>query len=51
MDERKPSMNFKDIIEIVDGTPLNLEVDINVTIRGGIGACANGRDANFPSRI
>jgi hypothetical protein len=32
------SMNLKEIIELVDGTPLNPEVDLNVKIRGGIGA-------------
>ena len=31
-------MNLNDIIEIVDGTPLNPEVDMNIKIRGGIGA-------------
>ncbi len=31
-------MNLKDIIEMVDGTPLNPEVDLNVKIRGGCGA-------------
>ena len=31
-------MNLTDIIDIVDGTPLNPEVDMNIQIRGGIGA-------------
>ena len=31
-------MNLNDIIEIVDGTPLNPEVEMNIKIRGGIGA-------------
>lgn len=32
------SMNLKDIIELVEGTPLNPEVDMNIKIRGGCGA-------------
>jgi hypothetical protein len=32
------NMNLKDIIDLVDGTPLNPQVDLNVKIRGGIGA-------------
>jgi predicted transcriptional regulator len=32
------AMNLKEIIELVEGTPLNPEVDLNVKIRGGIGA-------------
>ncbi len=31
-------MNLNDIIDIVDGTPLNPEVDMDIKIRGGIGA-------------
>lgn len=31
-------MNLKDIIELVEGTPLNPEVDMDIKIRGGIGA-------------
>ena len=31
-------MHLKDIIELVDGTPLNPEVDMNIKIRGGCGA-------------
>ena len=31
-------MNLKEIIDLVDGTPLNPQVDLNVKIRGGIGA-------------
>ncbi len=31
-------MNLKDIIKLVNGTPLNPEVDFNVKIRGAYGA-------------
>lgn len=31
-------MNLKEIIEIVDGIPLNPDVDMNIKVRGGIGA-------------
>lgn len=31
-------MNLKEIIDLVDGIPLNPQVDLNVKIRGGIGA-------------
>lgn len=31
-------MNLKEIIKLVEGTPLNPEVDLNVKIRGGCGA-------------
>jgi hypothetical protein len=31
-------MNLKEIIELVEGTPLNPEVDMNIKIRGGCGA-------------
>jgi hypothetical protein len=31
-------MNLKNIIELVEGTPLNPEVDLNIKIRGGCGA-------------
>lgn len=31
-------MNLKEVIDLVDGTLLNPQVDINVKIRGGIGA-------------
>lgn len=31
-------MQLKDIIEIVDGTVLNPDVDLNIKIRGGCGA-------------
>src|SRR4030095_8387193 len=31
-------MHLKDIIELVDGTPLNPGVDMNIRIRGGCGA-------------
>ena len=32
------SMNLKDIIDLVNGTPLNPDVDMNIKIRGGCGA-------------
>ena len=31
-------MHLKDIIKVVEGTPLNPEVDMNIKIRGGCGA-------------
>ena len=31
-------MNLKDVVEVVEGTPLNPEVDMDVKIRGGCGA-------------
>ena len=31
-------MHLKDIIDVVDGTPLNPDVDMNIKIRGGCGA-------------
>ncbi len=31
-------MHLKDIINLVDGTPLNPDVDMNIKIRGGCGA-------------
>ena len=31
-------MNLKDIIKLADGTPLNPEVDLNIKIRGALGA-------------
>jgi len=31
-------MNLNEIIELVDGTPLNPKVDMNIRIRGGCGA-------------
>lgn len=31
-------MDLKEIIELVNGTPLNPEVDMNIKIRGGCGA-------------
>jgi predicted transcriptional regulator len=32
------AMNLKDIIKLVDGKPLNPEVDLNIKIRGAYGA-------------
>jgi predicted transcriptional regulator len=32
------AMNLQDVIEVVDGTVLNPQVDLHVKIRGGIGA-------------
>jgi hypothetical protein len=32
------AMNLKDVIDLVEGIPLNPQVDLNVKIRGGIGA-------------
>jgi predicted transcriptional regulator len=32
------AMNLKEIIDLVEGTPLNPHVELNVKIRGGIGA-------------
>ena len=31
-------MNLKDVIELVEGTPLNPDVDMDIKIRGGCGA-------------
>lgn len=31
-------MNLKDIVKVVEGTPLNPEVDMDIKIRGGCGA-------------
>jgi len=31
-------MNLKDIVRLIDGTPLNPEVDLDTKIRGGCGA-------------